>query len=1605
MAEATVVYRAIAEFSDLRKEVRGLKRDIRELTAQEAAHNAAAKKSQVAQTQREAAQATRSHGQAASNTTLSLRNYTQAAIQQASAVQRAARAQRDHTNALHETQGATTGAVAADRRLTQETISNATRRAAALRRERDERGRFVRAGAGGGGGGGGGDLNIPNPDPGGKKAKAFKDVGLMANFARSRILKMVGLGLIFGAIAGAIGPLIAVLGALGAAAFGVVGGLAQATGAALAMPAAFAVAATAVATLMVALKGITKVFQAYSQQQKAQAADAASSAAAQKASARQISDAQRSLARARRDAGEAAEDAAERVRDAERSLVSAQRNVLRAQQNLNRARQEALRNLIDLRREVSRGALDEESAVAALRQAQEDYAAVEADASSSAGDRMAALARMKQAEQDLLDVRHKRTQDAADLAQAEKEGVNGSERVKDAQEGLRDSEESLADAKRGLKDAQEDQARSARDSAERIADAQRSLARAYEDAQDAQNKTTAGANVFDEAMKNLSPSAQKFVLGLLAMKDAFKAIKMSVQEAFFKPLLRTLDDIERVLPFVRKNLTLVAGALGELAAQVVEFLTSDRAIEFFDALAKSTARIIETLTPAFINILGAFMNIIEAGLPFIERFAEWVAKGAESFRIWSEDTENLTGIMEKGTDRLSQFWEIIKNLAGAFSSLVKAADPFIDWVMNGFIQATQNFQDFADAQKIDGSPFKTYLEDIKPLINTINDLLGDFMGYLFGQMADPKNIASAIEILEKIRTELGPALADLLDVIRDKQLMQKFIDLITKITEALTALIEKSDGLDGFFKSLGAILDAFKWLIDNTPAPVLQAITMALGGLMALRVAQFAGKITGLAKAFQLLGGGKAVGGIKKLAGRAGGLLATGAGKTKVGGAMLGRASAGKGQLSKKALGKGAGVGAAAGIGGMALNSLIGGKEGSARDKTGDVLGAAGMGAGIGATIGSVIPGIGTAIGAAIGGLAGALYGTWKALGTDTILGWVDGVWEWLKGAGRWIGEQFTKYVINPFKDLFGINSPSTLFASFGRDIMTGLWNGLKAIFTTIVGWFASVPGKVVSALGDLLRLLYQKGKDLLQGLWNGAKFVFDLVKFWYIDLPKKILGFLGNVARTLFNKGKDLLQGLWDGGIQKQAELGNWIRSLPGKILGFLGNLSKTLAQKGRDLIQGFKDGITGAWSSVTSWISKKLDELKNLFKSPIRFIVNTVINGGLLGTLRKIPGIGGLVPGDIRLPFARGGRVPGTGSGDTVPAMLTPGEVVIKKSSVAAIGADNLLYANEHGRLPFALGGLVPNPIKDAFNKGKGALGKIGGAIGSGVDWVKEQARGLAGKALSAALTPLRALLNNFQPQFSGIPGRTGNYALDKVVNFVKGKDKETLEANNGVRGFAQSQAGKPYLMGGVGPDAYDCSGFMAALENVIKGRNPHRRLYSTASFANGPVSGWRSGSGGRLDIGVVQGRDMPGGIGHMSGTLPGGINVESRGGRGVLVGSAARGANDPLYRQHFALLAKGGMVKRRKGDPPFDLIDPKLGLSPLTGGAGFNSGGYVGTTIPLSGFPGGVQSVSNRTVTANSGSSYGDINIYNPAPERASDSLPRTVRKLAYLNTAGT
>ena len=99
----------------------------------------------------------------------------------------------------------------------------------------------------------------------------------------------------------------------------------------------------------------------------------------------------------------------------------------------------------------------------------------------------------------------------------------------------------------------------------------------------------------------------------------------------------------------------------------------------------------------------------------------------------------------------------------------------------------------------------------------------------------------------------------------------------------------------------------------------------------------------------------------------------------------------------------------------------------------------------------------------------------------------------------------------------------------------------------------------------------------------------------------------------------------------------------------------------------------------------------------------------GGLLGGLGgKGKALTGLMGAGA---FAEGGVVPGSGSGDTVPAMLTPGEFVMSKGAVQQYGADTLAGMNAAAggtnrptRGGYKSGGMVNNMSKNSVQYVRG-------------------------------------------------------------------------------------------------------------------------------------------------------------------------------------------------------------------------------------------------------------------------------------------------------------
>lgn len=190
--------------------------------------------------------------------------------------------------------------------------------------------------------------------------------------------------------------------------------------------------------------------------------------------------------------------------------------------------------------------------------------------------------------------------------------------------------------------------------------------------------------------------------------------------------------------------------------------------------------------------------------------------------------------------------------------------------------------------------------------------------------------------------------------------------------------------------------------------------------------------------------------------------------------------------------------------------------------------------------------------------------------------------------------------------------------------------------FTKAIGRFAS---ELVDDVIGFFKGMKQEVIDAVSGLAEG-------VISFFRQLPDRIISALGNVASSLIDKGKDLIDGLLEGIVEGFESVVEFFSELPEKLLSAIGNIASELFDVGVAIIKAIIDGILSI---------------------PIGDILGGLLPFGLGGIVGA--GGGGEKRGLFNVPegpaLVQHGafRVPGTGSQDTVPARLTPGEMVIPR------------------------------------------------------------------------------------------------------------------------------------------------------------------------------------------------------------------------------------------------------------------------------------------------------------------------------------------------------
>ena len=556
----------------------------------------------------------------------------------------------------------------------------------------------------------------------------------------------------------------------------------------------------------------------------------------------------------------------------------------------------------------------------------------------------------------------------------------------------------------------------------------------------------------------------------------------------------------------------------------------------------------------------------------------------------------------------------------------------------------------------------------------------------------------------------------------------------------------------------------------------------------------------------------------------------------------------------------------------------------------------------------------------------------WKH--SDTFRSVVMAAWAGIQTAVKYAWESVIKPAFDNF--MIGLRAVGAaamwLWENALKPALGAIWEAVKFVATGIIVVFVAPIILAVKVLGAIFGWLWDVAikpafdaiTTAAMWLWtNAIKPAFDNIvagvklvgagAMWlWTNAIKPAFDFIVSAAMWLWNNGiKPAFNNLMIG-IRALGALAMWLWTNAikpawdgiGTAIQWVWQnvIKKTFdnVSKGVDYLRdGFKTGVDA--------IGRIWDGLKDITRKPVQFIIDTVYNNGIRKVWNQVAEFTGSKQLGV-LTFASGGSVfgAGTATSDSIPALLSNGEHVWTAREVRGAGGHGAVEALRaraaRSGSAFANGGAVGIP---RFADGgvvdwlSGKARQIGGALMDGIEFMTSPS-----KAWDVATKFIRDQIGSslsgsqWAQALSQFPIKMLQSLKEKIISaaesLIGGSASGSVAA---AMGFARSQAGKPYQWGGAGDPSWDCSGFMSGIQKVIQGLAPGGRLWSTFSFQGDTApAGWHRNLKSPFMIGITNN-----GVGHTAGTLAG-MNVESRGGDGVVVGPRARGFDNALFQTRY-------------------------------------------------------------------------------------------------------
>lgn len=241
-----------------------------------------------------------------------------------------------------------------------------------------------------------------------------------------------------------------------------------------------------------------------------------------------------------------------------------------------------------------------------------------------------------------------------------------------------------------------------------------------------------------------------------------------------------------------------------------------------------------------------------------------------------------------------------------------------------------------------------------------------------------------------------------------------------------------------------------------------------------------------------------------------------------------------------------------------------------------------------------------------IEGLADAIRGNRERVGSagaDLATAIVEGLVEGLQAIGSMLGpaiERVGRAMINAFKALFGINSPSTVFSGFGRNIIEGLIKGIGGLAGSVISKVRDVGGKIISAARGAISKATEVGRTFITSTIRGIGSSMGSLLSKGAELARSAISAAKGALSNASDIGSEIVRGMIrgiGGGLDLVKDAArNLAKGALDAAKGFLGikSPSKEFAKIGKYVNQGFVQGLTqGSRETATATYNNMRDVL----------------------------------------------------------------------------------------------------------------------------------------------------------------------------------------------------------------------------------------------------------------------------------------------------------------------------------------------------------------------------------------------------------------------------